>query len=194
MYASSQDIQHHLLRIPAVVSHGIDDGYLSRFLWDGCRDYAAALAVPAVLDYWQHRYPCLSTDLHPQLQQGLMDGVQCLLQTWYGDSIPAPTEWHLHHLTLAPMSVWGPTMALVRLPLERMMKGRSPMMVVPSLVATSAHAKQIQDYLYQQHIEVPIKCVNGQLYVRVSYHVYNTTSDFERLAQQLLLFPTSSLN
>ena len=34
---------------PAVVSHGFGDGAWSAFAWDGCRDYGAALSLPALL-------------------------------------------------------------------------------------------------------------------------------------------------
>lgn len=43
MYCPSKELRETVLRQPAVISHGIGQGYQSRFLWDGCRDYAAAL-------------------------------------------------------------------------------------------------------------------------------------------------------
>jgi isopenicillin-N epimerase len=43
MYCPNEELRDTILRRPAVVSHGIGQGYQSRFLWDGCRDYAAAL-------------------------------------------------------------------------------------------------------------------------------------------------------
>ena len=46
-------------------------------------------------------------------------------------------------------------------------------------------AKRIQDYLYDQRVEVPIKCITGKLYVRISNHVYNGFEDMERLGQVL---------
>lgn len=39
---------------------------------------------------------------------------------------------------------------------------------------TSAHAKYIQDRLYFEFsVEVPVKCIEGLLYVRISAHIYN---------------------
>jgi isopenicillin-N epimerase len=35
---------------------------------------------------------------------------------------------------------------------------------------------------FQHHIEVPIKCVHGSLYARVSCHIYNELEDYARLA------------
>jgi len=36
----------------AVVSHGFGAGFTSEFLWDGARDYSAAVALPELLDWW----------------------------------------------------------------------------------------------------------------------------------------------
>lgn len=42
----------------------------------------------------------------------------------------------------------------------------------------------LQDMLhYNHHVEVPVKCVQGQLYVRISAHVYNVLEDYHRLAE-----------
>ena len=70
-------------------------------------------------------------------------------------------------------------MALVRLP-----EGGSK-------AKTSTDAKRVQDYLYSQNVEVPVKCVAGRLYVRVSCHVYNTANQFERLAEVALQYDKS---
>ena len=43
-------------------------------------------------------------------------------------------------------------------------------------------AEIIQNYLYFQHnIEVPIKSIQNELYVRISCHIYNKFSDYEYL-------------
>lgn len=38
---------------------------------------------------------------------------------------------------------------------------------------------------FQHQIEVPIKCIGGCLYARISAHVYNTPEDYERLASAI---------
>eukprot|EP00980_Cylindrotheca_fusiformis_P024456 scaffold11926_cov126-Cylindrotheca_fusiformis.AAC.9 len=43
VYCPSEELRDTILRQPAVMSHGVGQGYQSRFLWDGCRDHAAAL-------------------------------------------------------------------------------------------------------------------------------------------------------
>ena len=50
---------------------------------------------------------------------------------------------------------------------------------------TSGDAFRIQNQLYEMKIEVPVKCINGKLYVRVSCHVYNQLEEFECLARAI---------
>jgi len=45
LFCVNRTIQSTILAQPAVISHGVDDGFLSRYMWDGCRDYSAQLAV-----------------------------------------------------------------------------------------------------------------------------------------------------
>ena len=35
-------------------------------------------------------------------------------------------------------------------------------------------------------MQVPVKCVDGKLYVRISAHIYNEMKDYERLAEAVL--------
>lgn len=162
LYCPSAEWRDTILEEPAVMSHGIGQGFQSRFLWDGCRDYAAALSVPAVLDYWQARgVDQVQADLPTKLRAA----VNLLCKEWHG---------HANDVTLVPLELHAPMMALVRLP-----------PVLQSLPATSDDAKRIQDYLFDHFIEVPIKCINGVLYVRISAHVYNELEDYSRLAKVL---------
>jgi hypothetical protein len=81
----------------------------------------------------------------------------------------------------------GCAMALVRLPPEI----RSSAVIrhnsdtadgIASAAADSTTAKSVQDWLYAQKIEVPTKCVRGELYLRISAHVHNEIADYERLS------------
>lgn len=69
------------------------------------------------------------------------------------------------------MSMCG-SMALVRLP-ARLQQGSG----------TSAEAKAIQDALFAQQVEVPVKALGGVLYVRVSCAVYNELQDYRKLEE-----------
>ena len=165
LHCSSPQLRETVLRIPAVVSHGIDDGFFNRFVWDGTRDYAAALSLPVVLDYWQGQNPQI---VREQIQVMLREGVQLLSELWHNGN---------ENCTLVPMHMHSP-MALVRLPL----------FLNCDLPRTSNDGKKVQDWLYRHRIEVPIKCIQGVLYVRLSCHVYNTLSDYEHLGKVLLQY------
>ena len=40
----------------------------------------------------------------------------------------------------------------------------------------------MQDHMFGQGVEVPVKCFDGWLYVRISAFVYNHASDYQALA------------
>jgi selenocysteine lyase/cysteine desulfurase len=50
MYVSRQWQQYMQ---PPVLSHGAQAGFLSRFIWDGCRDYAPLLAISSAVKWWK---------------------------------------------------------------------------------------------------------------------------------------------
>jgi len=167
-------LANSVLRFPAVISHGVDEPDLfSRFVWDGCRDYTAALSIPVVLDYWGDpdvvRMKCKSV---------LRQGIQLLAEYWHPAVAMDTSSWP-GAVTLADIesSLLSP-MALVSLPAK-----------FGDVERTSTDAKKIQDYLFSQNIEVPIKCINGRLFVRISCHIYNNMSDFERLALAVQRMP-----
>jgi hypothetical protein len=51
---------------PPVLSHGAEAGMLSRFIWDGCRDYAPLLAISTAVQWWKG----LGMQQQQQQQQG----------------------------------------------------------------------------------------------------------------------------
>jgi isopenicillin-N epimerase len=173
LYCPHEDLRESILKRPAVLSHGIGQGFQTRFLWDGCRDYAAALSLPAVLDYWEEKDPDI---VRSTTQQKLEEAVRILSSRWYG------TDNVDHSLLGANLSFHSPMMALIRLP---------DSLQSSSIDMTSDDAKAIQDFLYDKYIEVPIKCIHGVLYVRISCHVYNSLSEYDRLATVMLQYPTT---
>lgn len=164
---------------PAVMSHGGDeDDLLSRFIWDGTRDYAAQLALPVVIEYWNAKGP---DTVRQQIRQGLQDGIQILVQHWYPDLVDERESWS-GSILLAYLhsSVLSSPMILVKLPSSCKFENRE---------ATSTDAKTIQDYLFAHRIEVPIKCIQGELFVRLSCHIYNHADDFDVLGRAILKYP-----
>lgn len=185
LFCANTHIQETILRQPAIVSHGVNDGFMSRFIWDGCRDYAAELAIPAITDFWRH---VGVANVQEEIHKNLREGIRILIQLWHpgvcsnggNDADLSCIEQNSAEagLTLVPLSFHSLTMALVRLP-EHLSGSKNEK-------KTSTDAKRIQDYFYSSKVEVPVKCVNGVLYVRVSCHLYNTADDFEKLADVAL--------
>jgi selenocysteine lyase/cysteine desulfurase len=57
----------------------------------------------------------------------------------------------------------------------------------PSLCHRATNIPTHDPLVDPSRIEVPIKCVQGRLYVRLSAHLYNQLSDYERLADAMQL-------
>ncbi|KDO33841.1 hypothetical protein SPRG_01720, partial [Saprolegnia parasitica CBS 223.65] len=144
---------------PQVQSHGMDDGFQSTFLWTGLQDYASLLALPACLSFWaSHNVEAVRAYMHTTAA----DAATELTRHW---QLPPARDVPSHKQC---------SMRLVALP---------PRVFGTSSTPTSVDAKLVQDSLHFLHaIEVPVKCIEGHLYVRLSAHVYNTTSNYARLA------------
>jgi isopenicillin-N epimerase len=80
LFCSNTHIQETILRQPAVVSHGVNDGFMSRFVWDGCRDYAAELSIPAITNFWRH---VGVANVQEEMYKNLKEGVRILIQHWH---------------------------------------------------------------------------------------------------------------
>ena len=49
---------------------------------------------------------------------------------------------------------------------------------------TDSEAFYLQERLHHEHhIEVPVKCLEGRLYVRISAHIYNRLEQYQHLAE-----------
>ena len=153
---------------PCVISHGFGQGFLSSYMWDGCRDYSSALALPLLLQFWNER--CGGGDrVRSYQQETLQEGVKSLISAWQLN--PSP-------FLATPFSIFHAPMALVPMP-EQYQRGAGTSSWGN---ATSADAKIVQDALHERHmIEVPVKNVAGRLHIRVSAHIYNDRQDFEAL-------------
>lgn len=176
LYCPHEHMRDTILRYPAVISHGIDDGYLSRFVWDGTRDYGAQLALPVVLEFWTRADPKM---IRTWMGSKLTDAVTMIAESWHPMYAKDIDNW-AGKVTLGSIGMHSP-MVLVRLPPIYCGSTANP--------KTSNDAKKVQDYLYDNKIEVPIKCINGILYVRLSCHIYNELREYDRLAQVMLEYP-----
>lgn len=179
LYCPHEHLRDAVLRMPPVISHGVDDGFISRFLWDGCRDYGGQLCLPIVLDYWRS----VGLDaVRSKMRETTAEAVNVLAQLWH----PSVGEGDLviSGITMAPLSMLSP-LALVRLPEPLCGNGDDT-----TAVRTSTDAKQVQDFLFANGVECPIKCINGKLYVRISSHIYNRREEYELMGRKVLEFPS----
>jgi len=132
---------------PLVISHGYGRGFTAEFDWTGTRDPSAWLAVPAAIEFHQKLGGPALRERNRTLARNAAD---MLAQTWN-------TERG------APDALTG-SMAAVRLPLA------GP--------ATPERANKLRVKLFEQHrIEVPVTCVAGAMWVRVSAQAYNGPED-----------------
>ena len=179
LYCPHEHLRETILRVPPVISHGLDDGFISRFLWDGCRDYAAELSLPVVLDYWMN----VGMDgVRSKMRATTTEAVDILSHLWHPSVKGA--DLANHGVVMVPLSMHSP-LALVRLPDSVFGHTGSG---VKNRDRTSADAKQVQDYLFANGVECPIKCINGVLYVRISSHIYNKPEEYEVLGRSVLGF------
>jgi len=161
---------------PAVPSHGWGAGFASEWVWDGCRDYGAAVALPSLLAWWE--WVGLAR-ARAHCRELLRAGVALLCARW-GTAPHAPPEFYSH-------------MACVQLPLAALPPGAlrgGAAATAGAAAATPAHSKLLQDALHHAFaIEAPVKTLPGpagagdsRCYVRVSAMVHNTLEDFAALA------------
>lgn len=189
---------------PAAISHGYGAGFSSDFIWDGARDYGAALCLPGLLRWWDAAPGGGLPGARAYCRGALQEGVAILCGAW-------GTQPH------APPDVWYSHMACVQLPASALPPGAvdaaaepagresgasggdaeaaPPAAAAPRAGAfrvTSAHSKAVQDALHACfRVEAPVKTLvsafrDSRAYVRVSAGVYTTPDDFRRLAAVVL--------
>ncbi|VDI67180.1 Hypothetical predicted protein [Mytilus galloprovincialis] len=124
-------------------------------------DYSPFLALHTVIDFWDSVGPSKIR----QYMYGLCKKACNLLLKKWETSLAAPEE------------MFG-CMALVEIP---------PDVYRNTNKIEYSNAESLQNQLYHQfNIEVPIKCVDGVLYVRISCHIYNDLSDYDKLGEAVL--------
>ena len=158
---------------PAVRSHGCNSGFNSEFIWSGLKDYSAYLGLYANLDIWLNHLGGFTA---------VIDYCTNLAHN-AGDYLK--NAWSTGFLVDKQLCA---TMLCVRLPGEFVAR---VCRLVSKENATLSYdnAELVQNFFYYNHkIEVPIKCVQNDLYVRISCHIYNSMSDYVCLANVVLDF------
>ncbi len=144
---------------PLIISHYLGDGFAAEFSWQGTRDVAAWLAIPAALDFLAG----LGWDRVREYNHQLAVWVQQMLCE----------RWGVEPITSPDGRLLG-SMCTVRLP-------------APLDQLSVADAAVMQRRLYhEERIEVPVMHWNGSAHVRPCCQVYNGASQYERLAETIL--------
>ena len=140
---------------PTVTSTGYQKGFWKEFSWIGIRDPSPWLAVTAALKFWK--------DLGVASARSYMNK----LADWAGDELV--NKWGTERV--ASTCLTG-AMVTVRVP--------------QSSRCDPFTAENFHDHLLRCHrIEVPVFTHDGELWVRVSTHVYNSEVDIELLASAI---------
>jgi isopenicillin-N epimerase len=135
-----------------VVSWGEEDGFPTSFDRAGTDDLSAWLAAPSALR--------LLGSLGWDRVRAHNEALVCWAQTTVAEVIgTGPNE--LRHDA-------GLSMAVVPLP--------------PGHASTREEAERLKDYMVNLGVEMSVNCWRGRGTIRLSAHVYNQPSDYERLA------------
>jgi isopenicillin-N epimerase len=157
------------IRILKILFKFILIGFHSDFLWTGLKDYCAFLALDGTLDLWS------------KLSDNLNAPIDYCVSLAHKAAKMLKTKWKTEFLVDPQFCA---SMICVKLPKKFIDKCLIDSNAMPSdSLLTYTEAEIIQNYLYfKQKIEIPIKSIQNELYVRISSHIYNKFSDYEYLA------------
>jgi isopenicillin-N epimerase len=157
---------------PAVMSHGITAGFNSEFIWSGLKDYSAYMGLYGNLEIWLNHFKgfdCVVDYCHELIKKA----GEWLCAAWSTEFLVNPE--------------FCSTMLCVRLPdmfvknTCKLEENQSPTKL------TYDQAEIVQNFLFISYkIEVPIKCIQEKLYVRISAHIYNKLTDYIHLGNAVL--------
>jgi isopenicillin-N epimerase len=141
---------------PTIISHRLNEGFAREFGWQGTRDVSAWLSVPRAIEFLR------------DLGEERVRSHNHDLAAWAHRLLCR--RWEVEPLTPDDGSLLG-SMATVSLP------GRLATM-------TEAEAEALQRRMYHEHrFEVPLHRFAGRWRLRVSCQVYNSATQYERLAE-----------
>lgn len=200
-----------------IVTHGYGNGFASEFIWDGTRDYGAALTLPAIIKFWTEEWQANGWDArlrlrsieeqqrtHAWMQFQTADApvsearaaeeARCAL---VGD-VPPPRSLGATSLALARTRVYCQTLLEDALAMLAKAFGVAPvarhapfmgLVRLPAAIRPRLMTpKFIQDALhYRFNVEVPVKAVEKKYYLRLTAYMYNDMTDYERLRDAILI-------
>jgi isopenicillin-N epimerase len=137
---------------PAVISHGLDKGYLAEFDWVGTKDPTPFLAAPAGIEFLRQMDVVAVQQYNHSLA---WNGAQTLCER-FGTKLEVPEE------------MIG-TMATLPLP-ERLGSTKQESLDLRDFL------------LFEENIEAQVHPWRGRLWMRISAQIYNEMADLERFA------------
>lgn len=176
-------------------------GYRAEFLWQGTSDFTAWLAAPACLALQRALQPERITSYNHSL---VKEATSMLQQAWgtqlalgiapdgsTAGLVAIQLPWPLHIPSSGDdrSSSSSSTVAKVHVAVNGVKAGSEESAGGPtgSQGPTPADAARLNLFLREQcSIEVPVACVAGMLFTRISAQIYNNMSDYERLRDAVL--------
>ncbi|MSR27976.1 MAG: aminotransferase class V-fold PLP-dependent enzyme [Phycisphaerales bacterium] len=143
---------------PETTSHFHGSGFVDEFAWQGTRDFASWLAIPAAIDFVEGVVPGGAMSHN----RALALWASARMADAFGSEVIGPGDGSM-------------TGSMASIPLPRVLEDRWP------------SAQEFQARLYDQHrIEVPIIEFGGRWHVRISAQVYNLAEDYLALEAAVL--------
>jgi isopenicillin-N epimerase len=142
---------------PSVISHGYGEGFVAEFDWVGTRDASAQQSLPAALDFRE----AFGDQTVRRYNNQLVTRAAHMLSDAWKTTIGAPD------------ALLG-SMAAVRLP--------------SGLGKTQSDAFEVRRRLLDEYrIQTPVWALKDQLWLRISAQIYNGFSEYEALAEAILI-------
>lgn len=150
---------------PLMVSHGHGSG-LGAYYWQGMVDNSSFLALDATLDFWDPRLGPVG---------GLAAAQRYMRDTARQAAASLHERWGV--APAAQPELFG-AMVLVPLPEFRAFRGNGAL--------AYDQAEAVQNALFRLGFEVPVKALDGRLFVRISAHIYNYAQEYEQLGEAVM--------
>ena len=164
-------VRKEFLVKPAVRSHGCNAGFNSEFIWSGLRDYSSYLGLYANIDLFMNHLGGFAKVIDYCTNLTRQAG-EYLKKSW-------STSFLVHEKLCS-------TMICVKLP-DSFVQKVSKLDTNQNVKLNYDNAELVQNFFYYNHkVEVPIKCVQNDLYVIISCHIYNNMKDYAFLANVVL--------
>ena len=179
LYKNS-NIKEKFRLIPAVQSHGINSGFNSEFIWSGLKDYSIYLGLYATFLIWNECLGGLSNAIKYSVDL-MKEAGTYLKSVWSSDFLVHPD------LCSTMICVKLPKKFVHNVILLHKLKNTKLNDTSNLSKLNYDQAELVQNFFYFSYkIEVPIKCIQNELYVRISCHIYNNINDYTKLADAVL--------